>query len=150
MKCQSTIAFKTRKTSTTCSLVTPHLSIPKRNSKRQTWSWMLQHIRGQKEQQNFVSGLESSLILGHLRVGQQPDYLLHPHWIQYVHQVFSIEARTSPMPIQLHDEFCTIYKHNPCNQRLEFGIQAKLCTPPTSFQQKQRRSSFHLPCICLY
>ena len=29
MKDQSTIAFKTRKTSTMCSLVAPHFSIPK-------------------------------------------------------------------------------------------------------------------------
>ena len=70
MKRQSTIVFKTRKTSTTCSLVAPHLSIPKRNFEWETWLWMLQHIQGQKEQENFVSNLQSSLILGHLPIGQ--------------------------------------------------------------------------------
>ena len=70
MKGQSTIAFKTHNTSTTCSLVAPHLRILKRTSKRQTWLWMLQHIWGQKDQGNFVSNLQSFVILGHLPVGQ--------------------------------------------------------------------------------
>ena len=68
MNGQGTIAFKTWNTRTTCCLVSPHLSISKKTFERQTWSWILQHIWGQKEEQNFVSDLKSSLILGHLLV----------------------------------------------------------------------------------
>ena len=70
MKGKNTIAFKTCNTSTTCNLVAPHFSIPKRTFERKTLLWMLQHIWGQKEQGNFVFDLQSSLILGHLQVGQ--------------------------------------------------------------------------------